>query len=111
MIQLTPRQEYMRKYRAANKEKIAFQDKGRTRKKRHSHKLKAIEYLGGKCSSCGLASEHPEVYDFHHLDPSVKEKDPGMLMHCSWERLQKELDKCVLLCANCHRIAHAKEKK
>lgn len=104
------RKEYMRKYRIANKEKIAIQDRGRTRKKRHSHKSKAIEYLGGKCFDCGLVSIYPEVYDFHHTDPSIKEKDPGSLMHCSWARLEEELKKCVLLCANCHRIRHAREK-
>ena len=105
------RKEYMRQYRLANKEKIAKQDKGRVRKKRTSHKVKAIEYMGGKCNHCDLITEHREVYDFHHVNMAEKEVDPGSLMQCSWEKLKKELDKCILLCANCHRIVHSKLNK
>ena len=103
------KQEYMREYRAANKVKLAAQDKKKMQERRVKHKLKAIEYLGGKCSNCGIVSEHRGIYDFHHLDKSEKESDPGSLMHYSWKRIAKELDKCVLLCANCHRIEHGKE--
>ena len=103
------KQEYMRKYRAANKKKLAAQDKKKTQERRVKHKLKAIEYLGGKCAHCGIVSEHRGIYDFHHTDSGEKEADPGSLMHYSWERIQQELDKCILLCANCHRIEHGKE--
>ena len=107
---ITPeKQEYMRKYRAANKEKLAANDKKKTQERRVKNKLKAIEYLGGKCLHCGIVSEHRGIYDFHHTDPAVKEADPGSMMHYGWERIQKELDKCILLCANCHRIEHGKE--
>lgn len=107
---ITPeKQEYMRKYRAANKVKLAAQDKTKMQQRRVKHKLKAIEYLGGKCAHCGIVSEHRGIYDFHHLDKSEKEADPGSLMHYSWKRIQQELDKCILLCANCHRIEHGKE--
>lgn len=46
------------------------------------------------------------VLDFHHCDPSDKKKDvPGML-HYSRRVLAKEINKCALLCCNCHRLAH-----
>lgn len=73
--------------------------------KRHEKKLFAINYLGGKCIDC-KQSFHPNVYDFHHLDPSKKEFAWIKLRTKSIDKLIKELDKCVLLCANCHRMRH-----
>ena len=73
--------------------------------KRRGAKVRSVEYLGGACMHCGGVF-HPAVYDFHHTDPTVKEADPGSLMGRKWERIAEELDKCVLLCANCHRMEH-----
>lgn len=73
--------------------------------RRRNKKLKAIARLGGKCSHCNSIF-HPAVYDFHHVDPTTKEIGTGQLMNATEERLNKELDKCILLCANCHRIEH-----
>lgn len=70
-----------------------------------SRKVKAVEYLGGVCKDCG-GSFPPCVFDFHHLDPKEKEYSPSFLKNCTWEKFKKELDKCVLLCSNCHRIRH-----
>jgi predicted HNH restriction endonuclease len=78
--------------------------------RRREKKLRSIEYLGGKCSGCQGVFV-PSVYDFHHIDTSQKEADPGSLMGCNWERIKRELDRCVLLCANCHRIVHANERR
>lgn len=73
-------------------------------------KIKAIGYLGGKCMDCGQSFEdHPSVFDFHHRDPSEKKRKPSALFGCTWEKLKAELDKCDLLCANCHRIRHSEE--
>lgn len=95
--------EQGKKWREGNKEYLlAYQ-----REAKRSRKLEAIVYLGGKCSSCGGVF-HPAVYEFHHLDPSTKERDPSKLLNRSREVLYKELDKCVLLCANCHRLEHHK---
>ena len=69
------------------------------------HKIKCIEYLGGKCIKCG--ESHPATLDFHHRNPEEKELDLGSA-NCtrSWDIICAELDKCDLLCANCHRILH-----
>jgi len=61
--------------------------------------------MGGACADCGEIYP-PEVYDFHHLDPDTKEAHPGDLMKGKWITFEEEIMKCVLLCANCHRIRH-----
>lgn len=69
-------------------------------------KLKAIEYKGGKCIICGY-NKCTRALTFHHLIP--EEKEFGLSNWASaikWERIKLELDKCVLLCQNCHSEVH-----
>lgn len=67
-------------------------------------KLKAVEYKGGKCIVCGY-NKSIRALQFHHLDPS--QKDFGISGSTkSFEKLKPELDKCVLLCSNCHAEVH-----
>ena len=75
------------------------------RERRLERKKRAIIYKGSKCEHCSL-EVHPAAFDFHHLDKTQKDTDPGLMMSCSDEVLFLELDKCVLLCANCHRVEH-----
>ena len=65
------------------------------------------EAVGGelKCSECGY-NKHSSAIDFHHLDPNQKENQVSDLRGSSYERIKKEVDKCIMLCANCHRILH-----
>jgi len=74
-------------------------------------KIKAIEYKGSKCCDCSNTfPEQPYViFDFHHLDPNEKEAGWVKIRLRSWDKIVKELDKCVLLCSNCHRIRHHEE--
>ena len=76
------------------------------KKTRDLNKTKAVEYKGGKCNRCSLIFECLDVYDFHHRDPNEKEGSPSRLMYSNWEKLSKEIDKCDLLCSNCHKITH-----
>lgn len=79
--------------------------------RRRRIKLKAVEYLGGKCSVCGY-NKCIDALEFHHKDPT--QKDFGISQYGathSWNKLKKELDKCVLLCSNCHRELHAQQKR
>lgn len=81
------------------------------RKLRRENKLKAIEYLGGRCAHCKQIFPTC-VYDFHHIDPLTKEKSIGLLLSNNWsEKIIYEIKKCLLLCANCHRILHHVRKK
>ena len=60
------------------------------------------------CADCNVSFEdHPEWVDFHHPDPSVKDMAPSRLVRYSRKRLHAEVEKCVPLCANCHRTRHA----
>jgi len=66
-------------------------------------KTKAIEYKGGKCMLCGYDRCNAAL-EFHHLDKTTKSfglSRNGVIR--SWESIRTELDKCVLVCANCHR--------
>lgn len=71
-------------------------------------KIDAINYKGNKCVDCSLSyPEQPYViFDFHHLNPLEKDVDWSKLRLKSDESIKKELDKCVILCSNCHRIRH-----
>lgn len=70
---------------------------------RRRRKLQAIEYKGGACNRCGY-NRCVAALEFHHVDPTVKKfavSAKGRTM--SWQKMQAELDKCELVCANCHR--------
>jgi len=70
-------------------------------------KEKAIEYLGGCCQKCKY-NEYYGALEFHHINPDEKEFTWKTLRHRSWKVICEELDKCMLLCANCHREEHQK---
>lgn len=79
------------------------------RKNQREKKARAVAFYGGKCIKCGY-SKCIEALDFHHRDRKEKEHTPSVIiLKWAWERVKKELDKCDLLCANCHREAHASE--
>lgn len=76
-------------------------------KRRSALKRRAVEYKGGSCSRCGY-NRYMGALDFHHLDPSKKEIAIAQKIATrSWESIRQELDKCILLCANCHREIEA----
>lgn len=70
-------------------------------------KLEALEYKGGSCEKCGY-DKCPGALGFHHLDPSQKDFGISRVRGRNLnEIIKKELDKCMLLCANCHAETHA----
>lgn len=78
----------------------------RMAKWRKQMKQRCVNYKGGRCYLCGY-NKCLTALEFHHLDPNEKEftiayKATGN----SFDTLRPELDKCVLLCANCHREVH-----
>ena len=79
--------------------------------RRRKLKKKMVDHKGGKCQFCGYM-KYVGALDFHHINPTSKELGLSMdQMYRSWETTKKELDKCVIVCANCHREIHAGLKK
>jgi len=90
------RAEYLKKAVTARRKKL---------------KKMAIEYKGGKCIFCGY-NKCNDALDFHHLNS--KEKEFGLSVRGltrSWKKIKEELDKCILVCANCHRELHAENSQ
>lgn len=58
------------------------------------------------CLNCG--EKRIQVLQFHHLDPSKKDINISMASNRGWsiKRIEKEISKCIILCANCHLIEH-----
>jgi len=76
-------------------------------KRRRMIKERIVSYKGGKCVLCGY-KKCIWALDLHHLDETQKMfglSASGLTR--SWERTRAEADKCVVLCANCHREVHA----
>jgi len=79
--------------------------KERSRRVREETKRKAVERLGGACTKCGY-DKCIAALDLHHEDPTVKEFSLGAVGNRAFEHNIEEIDKCILLCANCHREHH-----
>lgn len=78
-----------------------------TQKRRNKVKEIAVEYKGGKCSVCGY-DRCADALEFHHLDPSQKDFGISSKGYTrSWDKVKEELDKCILVCSNCHREIHS----
>ena len=75
--------------------------------KRRKNKLMLIEYKGGKCEICGY-NKCVDALEFHHVDPTEKEIPIGSGNIKSFEKLKHEVDKCILVCSNCHKELHSK---
>lgn len=73
--------------------------------RRKECKRQIVEYKGGCCEKCGYNKSIWALH-FHHKDPATKEFSLGSGSTISLDRLKKEADKCLLLCANCHAEIH-----
>lgn len=79
--------------------------------KQHRKHIKEelVKYKGGKCEICGY-NKCINALEFHHLDPSIKDFTiSDSSKHYTLDQMKKEVDKCILVCANCHREIHYKE--
>jgi predicted HNH restriction endonuclease len=75
-------------------------------KRRRKIKQLALDYKGNKCSICSY-NKSIRALSFHHLNPDTKEFGIASSGETrSWERVKVELDKCILVCANCHMEIH-----
>ena len=96
--------EYHRHWRMKNRERRRALNKAvRQRNQEWFAQLKTTLV----CEFCG--EDHPATLDFHHLDPKTKDgMISTMVKRCySRNKIQAEIEKCIVLCANCHRKLHA----
>lgn len=77
---------------------------------RLAYRISAANYKNNKCEICGLERktiDDLETFDFHHKDKTNKSFELGdNIQNRTWEIIRQELDKCMMLCANCHRKQH-----
>ena len=73
------------------------------KKASHNLRVKMRDYKTERgCQHCGI--NHPAVLELHHTDPSVKDIHPSD--SGSFKMFLQEAEKCIVLCANCHRKVH-----
>ena len=80
---------------------------------RWGRKLKAVRYKGGKCQACNESLED-NIWnaEFHHINPSEKEWNPSeIFQQKEWSVVKNEINKCKLLCKNCHGKLHMNIKR
>ena len=72
--------------------------------KRTKRRKKLVKMSNGRCHDCGRM--FPDVvFDFHHVEAKEFALNASS-MDRSWKSIVKEWEKCIMLCANCHRICH-----
>ena len=96
-------QKFQKQWYQNNKKKHSEAGKERRKKTREwlrDYKSKL------KCNRCD--EDHPSCMQFHHIDPSQKELNIRGAVRANWsiERIQLEIEKCEVLCANCHFKEH-----
>jgi len=96
--------EYLREHYKRNKKE--YQLKAKKLREDRQTKLRQLK-CEAACCICG--EDDPRCLDFHHRDP--KEKNFGITTavrdRVAWDTILEEIQKCDLICANCHRKGHA----
>lgn len=104
---------YSRAYYSKN-DRLKNQKRVSSQKSYASVKVEAIEYLGGACVRCRVAhvpNENTVMFQFHHRNPAEKDFAITEVRARVFDTIKEELDKCDLLCANCHFMTHAEISK
>ncbi len=111
--QTTPEKPVMNTCRVCEKEYPGGHQKNRsicgicrTNDLRKNKKIKLVEYMGGKCIVCNY-DKCIAALSFHHIDPLEKEFGISSNLTKPFEVLKIELNKCIIVCSNCHSEVHA----
>lgn len=77
-------------------------------KNKYQEKKNVIQELKSQCKCAKCGDNRGYVLDYHHIDPSQKEDDIARMTSntSSWDKVFEEINKCIVLCANCHREFH-----
>ena len=128
--------DYQRKWRARNPEKVKEYNRRKAKliRERYATDEEYREYVKANskrntpirrnkrqewwteyrrtlsCSKCGEG--HIATIDFHHPDSIKKKADIRILFDrgVSIKRIEREIEKCIVLCSNCHRKLHWEER-
>jgi len=69
------------------------------------YKQEVVNHYGDNCTECSETYD-PSIMQFHHRDKTTKEHTPSKLIESEWNSdkalVLSELDKCDLVCPNCH---------
>ncbi len=100
------RHDYLRQYYRDNP--TSFIENARKREREIKEFIRQ-QKVGLSCNRCG--NTDIRVLDFHHIDRDIKEVSISQIARKGWgrERILREIAKCEVLCANCHRIEHWSE--
>ena len=106
IVKQTKQKTYASTYYANNKATVIAASKASA--KAYKDKWRSFKATLA-CVKCG--QNHPATFDFHHIDSSTKEASVNKLLkNRAFKRAMEEVKKCVVLCANCHRIHHHDER-
>lgn len=106
-VRAQKQKEYSRKHYEANRASIV----ARSVAKKKTYKEKWEEFkLTLSCIICGYS--FPDALDFHHIvRDHTKRKVHKLLSNGCYRQALEEVQKCVVLCSNCHRKGHSYERK
>ena len=97
--------EYSREHYLKNQAEI----RERNAKTKRDKRLDWIAFKSTlNCTNCGFS--HPAVLDFHHVDRTDKKSVHQLAQNGNYKSAREEIKKCIVLCANCHRIHHHEER-
>ena len=98
--------EYQRQWYARNKDRAVKN----VAANKHKYRQQWRDYKATlKCVNCGF--DHPDALDFHHVIKSPDNQSVNELIRRdAYKAAREEIKKCVVLCANCHRVHHADER-
>lgn len=101
--------EYQKEYYKKNKERFVARQREKRKRLREWFREEIVAKVS--CKECG--ENHPATIDFHHRDPSTKEGGVTTLLGSKFSKKKviEELKKCDVLCSNCHRKHHWKERQ
>ena len=77
-------------------------------KNKYQEKRQIIENIKSECSCAKCGDTRGYVLDYHHINPEDKETNISRMISNRYtlDKVDKEIDKCIVLCANCHREFH-----
>jgi hypothetical protein len=98
--------KYVQEYKEIplTKEQVKLNNTKNVLSWRQRTKQKLVDYKGGCCKKCGY-NKCIRALEFHHLDSLQKDFNISGKM-CSFDKIKSEVDKCILVCSNCHKEIH-----